>query len=225
MRFRSEHHEHDEGTERIETFSDGVFAIAITLLIIEIGVPVLTADESLSHALRHLWPEYAAYVLSFVTIGIYWANHNSFFKHFVRSDHFFLMINVFFLMAVAFVPFPTAVLGEYLDDDPERKTAVIFYIIGLLLPAIGWLPSGSTATRTTSSTRTLIPDYLRFLTFQFIGSMTIYSHRACHRHLAALCRAGDHRRLSPLSTSCRRARGSTSRRQAMSLSSRATLGA
>jgi uncharacterized membrane protein len=174
MRFRSQHHEHDEGTERIEAFSDGVFAIAITLLIIEIGVPVLTADESLSHALRHLWPEYAAYVLSFVMIGIYWANHNSFFKHFVRSDHFFLMINVFFLMAIAFVPFPTAVLGEYLDNDPERKTAVIFYIIGLLLPAIGWLSIWVYGNQDHLIDENLDPDYIRFLSFQFVGSTAIY---------------------------------------------------
>ena len=49
------------------------------------------------------------------------------------------MLNVFFLMAVAFLPFPTAVLGEYLDDDPQRKTAVAFYLLGLILPATGWL--------------------------------------------------------------------------------------
>jgi len=174
MRFRSEQHEHDEGTERIETFSDGVFAIAITLLIIEIGVPVLTADESLGHALRHLWPEYSAYVLSFVTIGIYWANHNSFFRMFVRTDHYFLMLNVFFLMAVAFLPFPTAVLGEYLDDDPERKTAVAFYILGLALPAAGWLSMWLYARWDELVDETLDPRYMRFLTLQYIGSVGTY---------------------------------------------------
>lgn len=132
-------HEHDPGTQRIETFSDGVFAIAITLLILEIGVPRLEGGESLGHALRDLWPQYGAYILSFVMIGIYWANHHALFKLFVRTDHVFLMLNVFFLMCIAFLPFPTAVLGDYLDDSGERRAAVSLYALGLLLPAFGWL--------------------------------------------------------------------------------------
>jgi uncharacterized membrane protein len=136
---REHPHEHDPGTERIETFSDGVFAIAITLLIIEIGVPHLEGRESLEHALGDLWPQYGAYILSFVMIGIYWANHHAFFKLFVRTDHVFLMLNVFFLMCIAFLPFPTAVLGEYLDNADERQAAVSLYALGLLLPAFAWL--------------------------------------------------------------------------------------
>jgi uncharacterized membrane protein len=174
MRFRRQQHEHDEGTQRIEAFSDGVFAIAITLLIIEIGVPVVTSEHGLSYELRHLWPEYGAYVLSFVTIGIYWANHNHFFKHFVRSDHFFLMLNVFFLMAIAFVPFPTAVLGEYLDDAAERKTAVAFYILGLVLPAVGWLSIWLYGQQDHLIDENLHPDYCRFLTLQYTGSVSLY---------------------------------------------------
>ena len=174
MRIRGKEHEHDEGTQRLEAFSDGVFAIAITLLIIEIGVPTVTSDESLSFELRHLWPEYGAYVLSFVTIGIYWANHNSFFKMFVRTDHYFLMLNVFFLMAVAFIPFPTAVLGEYLDDDPQRKAAVAFYIFGLALPATGWLSMWMYARWDDLIDETLHPDYVRFLTLQYFGSSAVY---------------------------------------------------
>jgi len=174
MRFRRDTHEHEEGTQRLEAFSDGVFAIAITLLIIEIGVPVVTSDEGLSYELRHLWPEYFAYILSFVTIGIYWANHNSFFRMFVRTDHYFLMLNVFFLMAVAFLPFPTAVLGEYLDDDPERKTAVAFYILGLALPAAGWLSMWLYARWDELVDETLDPRYMRFLTLQYIGSVGTY---------------------------------------------------
>ncbi len=134
----ADEHIHPNETQRIEAFSDGVFAIAITLLIIEIGVPHVTGDESLSEALGDLWPSYLAYVLSFVMIGIYWANHHSLFRLFVRTDHYFLMLNVFFLMTIAFLPFPTAVLGEYLDDAEQRDTAVTLYALGLLLPAFGW---------------------------------------------------------------------------------------
>ncbi len=125
-------------THRLEAFSDGVMAIAITLLIIEIGVPHITGDESLAREIGDLWPSYGAYILSFVTIGIYWANHHSFTELFKRTDHSFLMLNVLFLMTIAFLPFPTAVLGEYLKEGAQRADSVTFYSFGLLLPAITW---------------------------------------------------------------------------------------
>ena len=174
MRIRGKPHEHDEGTQRLEAFSDGVFAIAITLLIIEIGVPLVTSAESLREELWNLWPNYFAYILSFITIGIYWANHNAFFRMFVRTDHYFLMLNVFFLMAIAFLPFPTAVLGEYLDDAAERKTAVAFYIMGLAVPAICWLFMWLYARWDELVDETLHPEYVRFLTLQYIGSSAVY---------------------------------------------------
>ena len=168
-------HLHPNETQRIEAFSDGVFAIAITLLIIEIGVPHVTGDESLSEALGDLWPSYAAYVLSFVMIGIYWANHHALFRLFVRSDHFFLMLNVFFLMAIAFLPFPTAVLGEYLDNDEQRDTAVRLYALGLLLPAFGWLIVWLYANARGLVDERLAPEYVRFLTAQYLLSNVLYT--------------------------------------------------
>src|SRR5215475_1213547 len=90
-------------TSRLEAFSDGVFAIAITLLIIKIKVP--THDElqgqTLMHYILKLWPKYFAYVLSFVMIGIYWANHHYLFKLFRRTDHLFNLLSVFFLMTIS----------------------------------------------------------------------------------------------------------------------------
>ncbi len=168
-------HEHDPGTARIETFSDGVFAIAITLLIIEIGVPHLEGSRSLQHALRDLWPQYIAYVLSFVMIGIYWANHHAFFKLFVRTDHVFLMLNVFFLMCIAFLPFPTAVLGDYLDNAGERQTAVSFYALGLLLPAFGWLTVWLYACWHRLTDERLAPSFIAFLTRQYLASNALYA--------------------------------------------------
>ena len=166
---------HDEGTQRTEAFSDGVFAIAITLLIIEIGVPHLDGGESLSDALWDLWPSYGAYVLSFVMIGIYWANHHSFFKLFVRSDHVFLMLNVAFLMCIAFLPFPTAVLGEYLDNADERQSAVTLYALGLLLPALTWLALWLYASyHHHLIDERLAPEFARFLTVQYMLSNTFY---------------------------------------------------
>ena len=174
MRIRSDTHEHDEGTQRIEAFSDGVFAIAITLLIIEIGVPTLTHDESLTDALYDLWPKYFAYVLSFLIIGIYWANHHSFMRFFVRTDHYFLMLNVFFLMCIAFLPFPTAVLGEYLTEEAERKTAVAFYAFGLLLPAVSWMLVWFYGNWDDLIDENLDPGYVRFLTAQYLASSALY---------------------------------------------------
>ncbi len=170
-----EDHLHPSETQRIEAFSDGVFAIAITLLIIEIGVPQVTGNESLSDKLGDLWPSYGAYVLSFVMIGIYWANHHSFFRLFVRTDHYFLMLNVFFLMAIAFLPFPTAVLGEYLDDSEHRHTAIRLYALGLLLPAFGWLMVWLYGSARDLVDDRLAPEYTRFLTVQYALSNVLYA--------------------------------------------------
>src|SRR5581483_6422507 len=97
-------------TARLETFSDGVFAIAATLLILEVH----RAGGSVAHGLVHAWPSYAAYAISFVTIGIIWVNHHTVFRQIGRVDRTFLFINIAFLMVVAFSPFPTRVLAETL---------------------------------------------------------------------------------------------------------------
>ena len=99
---------------RIEAFSDGVFAIAITLLVIEIGVPHIQGEgTTLSHALLEQWPSYLGYAISFLQIGVIWANHHNRFRFIARSDHILLFLNILFLMCVAFIPFPTALLAEY----------------------------------------------------------------------------------------------------------------
>lgn len=129
--------------ERLEFFSDAVFAIAITLLILEIKVPQTHGAEnaltSLAAELLHLYPSYFGYVFSFLMIGIYWVNHHQIFKLYRRSNHVFLLLNIFFLMCVAFLPFPTAVLVEYLTNPEYRQTAITFYTFGLFLPAFAWL--------------------------------------------------------------------------------------
>jgi uncharacterized membrane protein len=114
-------------TARLEMFSDGVFAIAITLLVIEVRVPELEHSESLRHELWQEWPSYLGYVLSFLIIGIMWVNHHMLFRFIVRGSHALLLMNGLLLMCVAFVPFPTAVLAEYLRDSGEATTAMVFY--------------------------------------------------------------------------------------------------
>ncbi len=132
---------HQSDTARLEAFSDGVFAIAITLLVLEIQVPspAGTAEgRTLLPALRGLWPSYLGYVLSFVTIGIMWTNHHSMFRYIRRSDRYFALINVLFLMCISFLPFPTALLAEYLPEPAGRTYAVAAYSATLVLIALAY---------------------------------------------------------------------------------------
>jgi uncharacterized membrane protein len=130
-------------TQRIEAFSDGVFAIAITLLILEIHVPDNFGHpgqpDNLLAGLLSLWPSYFAYVVSFVVIGIFWANHHYVFNLYKKTDHIFNLLNVLFLMCISFLPLPTAVLGKHMEDATNRQTAVEFYALGMLLPVVAWL--------------------------------------------------------------------------------------
>ena len=122
---------HDESyhhdTSRLEAFSDGVFAIAITLLIIEIGVPHVEGEQSLAAALRGLWPSYFGFALSFVTIGVMWANHHGMFKDIERIDHPMIVHNLLLLLCVSVVPFPTAGLAEYMRDEEQALAATLAY--------------------------------------------------------------------------------------------------
>src|SRR4051794_12283451 len=113
----------EASTTRLEAFTDGVFAIAITLLIIEIKVPshAELEKESLLQYIYHQWPKYFAYVFSFINLGIYWANHHYLFRLFKRTDHYFNLLNVFFLMTISFFPYPAGILGEYIMEEGHRK--------------------------------------------------------------------------------------------------------
>ncbi len=114
-------------TTRLETFADGVFAIAATLLILNVEVPELGA-HSLSHELVRLWPAYVGYAVSFVTIGIIWVNHHTVLRQLRGADRTFLFINVFFLLCIAFIPFPTRLLATYVRTDDGRSAAVAYGI-------------------------------------------------------------------------------------------------
>ncbi|MBL0182528.1 MAG: DUF1211 domain-containing protein [Chitinophagaceae bacterium] len=115
-------------TLRIETFSDGVFCIAVTLLSIEIGVELHgeVSNAGLTDALLHKWPICLAYVISFINVLLAWIGHHGLFKMFRQPDSAIMITNGLLLMLVALVPFPTKTLGEFLLTD-ALKTAVIFY--------------------------------------------------------------------------------------------------
>lgn len=120
--------EHQKETVRVETFSDGVFCIAITLLSIEIGVEVASnaTNGALFHSLLEKWPICLAYVISFVNVLLAWIGHHGVFKYIRNTDNAVMMSNGLLLMLVALVPFPTKTLGLFLLTS-ALKTAVVFY--------------------------------------------------------------------------------------------------
>jgi uncharacterized membrane protein len=130
----------EKETGRVEAFSDGVFAIAITLLILEIKVPKLSHDSppaALAKALVDLWPSYFAFLLSFFAILIMWINHHGLFTMVRRVNPGFLYANGFLLLLVSFVPFPTSVLAEYLDGK-SMNAAAAFYCGTFIFISMGY---------------------------------------------------------------------------------------
>jgi uncharacterized membrane protein len=123
-------------TGRVEAFSDGVFAIAITLLILAVGAEQAFAEGDLAHQLVDLWPAYIAYAASFLTIGIMWVNHHAVFRQFARVDRPLLLLNVLLLMLIAFVPFPTRVVAEHARSADDRQAAALLYGTTLTITAI-----------------------------------------------------------------------------------------
>jgi uncharacterized membrane protein len=119
-------------TGRIEAFSDGVFAIAITLLVLDIRVPKVAEGESLWHALGQQWPSYAAYFVSFATIGIIWVNHHAAFDRIARSSRTLLFVNLLLLLWVSSIPFPTSLVAEYLREGTNEHAAAAVYCATLL---------------------------------------------------------------------------------------------
>ena len=140
-----ENTENGRDLDRIVFFSDAVFAIAITLLVLDIHVPEIPdrlVDEQLPGRLLALWPKYLSYVLSFVVILMYWMAHHITFRAIRRYDRTLIWLNSLFLMCIAFLPFPTSLLGEYGDN----QLAVAIYaasvaVARLLLTAVWWYAS------------------------------------------------------------------------------------
>ena len=128
----------DTDTGRIEAFSDGVFAIAITLLVIELHLPD-TKKYGVWEGLVHEWPQFAAYLTSFFIIGIMWANHHSMFKSIVRSDRWLLFLNLLLLLWTTLLPFPTRLVAEHLrGGGADAAQAEAVYSATLTLAAVAF---------------------------------------------------------------------------------------
>jgi uncharacterized membrane protein len=124
----------ESGTTRLEAFSDGVFAIAATLLVLEIGVDTANGSD-LGEELLRIWPSYLAYATSFLIIGIIWINHHHCVSLIQRVDRPFMFVNTLLLLSVSFIPFPTKLVAQYLQKPGERP-AVFAYAATMLVMAV-----------------------------------------------------------------------------------------
>ncbi|RST01445.1 DUF1211 domain-containing protein [Streptomyces sp. WAC07149] len=122
----------------MEAFSDGVFAIVITILVLELKVPEGQGSE-LWHGLWEQWPHYAAYVVSFLIIGVMWVNHHTIFSHLKRVDRPLLFLNLLVLMVVSVIPYTTNVLAEHLTDGESANVAAILYSAWTVVYALAFL--------------------------------------------------------------------------------------
>jgi uncharacterized membrane protein len=125
-------------TGRVEAFSDGVFAIAITLLILVFGIEEAPHGD-LGEELLDIWPSYIAYAASFLTIGIIWVNHHTMFRLFGWVDRPFLLLNVLLLMVVAFIPYPTRIVAAFAQSADDRRDAALLYGMTMILLAVLFL--------------------------------------------------------------------------------------
>jgi uncharacterized membrane protein len=160
--------------QRLETFSDGVFAIAITLLVLTIAQP--NKYRILAQQLGHRWPSLAAYVVSFVVIGIMWLNHHTIFSHLERIDRGMFYLNLLLLMTIVFIPYPTAVFGEALRRQHGAKTAAIFYTAVMAINACVWAALWLYASVGRRLLRPEFPESQRSMaTVLFIAGAFVYS--------------------------------------------------
>ena len=111
---------------RLEAFADGVFAIAATLLILNVDTQIPGGVTDLGASILHIWPSYLAYSVSFFTIGIMWVNHHTVMAQVGRVDRRFLVANIGLLMCIAFVPFPTRLVAEHIRGAGARDAALVY---------------------------------------------------------------------------------------------------
>ncbi len=123
-------------TGRLEAFSDGVIAVAITLLVLDLKVQ--GDHPSLAHNLLHAWPHYAAYVVSFLTIGIIWINHHAMIGRLRETDHTILILNLFLLLTIGVLPFATDLMATYLRASSGQHLAAAIYSGAFLLMGVAF---------------------------------------------------------------------------------------
>jgi uncharacterized membrane protein len=163
---------HERATTRLLQFSDGVFTIAATILVLEIQRPLDAAH--LSRGLLELWPSYLAYALTFLLIGQVWANHHAMFDHIRTADWVLLLCNTLLLMTVAFLPFSASVLAESLRDRAGQRTAVVFYGASFALGSVFFFLIWRHARRARLLGETIDDQTERALTRRFWPAAPLY---------------------------------------------------
>jgi uncharacterized membrane protein len=159
-------------SRRVEAFSDGVFAIAITLLVLDLRLP--GGSKTLTDQLLEDWPQYFAYVVSFLTIGIMWMNHHTILAHVTRVDRPLLVINLLLLMGVVAIPFPTSLVAEHLQH-PGGVAATVTYGLVMIAVSLGfaclWIYVVTHAERLGGQAQ---PEALRRSIPGFTGGLLVY---------------------------------------------------
>src|SRR6267143_6997295 len=125
-------------TSRLEAFSDGVFAVAITLLVLQFTVPDVGSGQLLGKVLGQ-WPQLVTYVATFLTVGVVWINHHTIFRNMRAVDRTIQFINLVLLMTVVLLPYPTALLGRYLNSGQNGSVAAAFYAVVMTLMSVAFL--------------------------------------------------------------------------------------
>lgn len=163
-------------TARLEAFSDGVFAIAITLLVLNLAVPA-PGGPSLARALAHQWPSYFAYLVSFLVIGIIWINHHTMCSLASSVDRLTLFANLFLLLTVSVIPFPTRLLATYLDGRPDdAHTAAAVYAATMFLMGLAFSMLFLALTRDARRLHTPVaPEARRAALKRFGGGGLVYA--------------------------------------------------
>lgn len=128
---------------RLESFSDGVIAVAITLLVLGLAVPAPNTSHALGHELLRQWPAYAAYVISFATIGIIWINHHAVVNRLDKVDHAILLLNLLLLLCIGVVPFATSLMATYLTNRHGQHLAAgvyaaTFLVLTVVFATLNW---------------------------------------------------------------------------------------
>jgi len=168
------------GTNRIEAFSDGVFAIAITLLILDIHVPSepIPPGKGTTWLLQQLglqWPNYLSFFLSFLIVGVVWGNHHTMFSYIKRSNHFLIILNLLLLLSIVVIAFTAALLGHYIGTAGQQAAVMIYsgvlVIGGIFYNLLWWYASRNY----NLIDKTLQPDVVRRVTRRYLFGPILYA--------------------------------------------------
>ena len=160
-------------TNRLEAFSDGIFAVAATLLVLDLGVD--TAHHSLARALGAEWPHYATYVVSFITIGIIWLNHHAAFDRIENPDRTLLVLNLILLMFVTLTPFPTRLLGAYIRSSGDEHIAAAVYAATMLAMSVSFFSTYLWAAHRRLFVQWIGEEQARYLVRRNVRGLFVYA--------------------------------------------------